>query len=102
MELVGPSHAKEFGHFLVEKAMSCTVRLDPLAVEDELRNGPLSDMPDNFLRGAGAGLDINLGVGNLVLFKEPFGFAAIAAPRSGIHQNMHPSIISITTTTTEA
>jgi hypothetical protein len=29
-----------------------------------------------------------------VFFKEAFGFAAIAAPRSGIDQHMHPFIIS--------
>jgi hypothetical protein len=29
-----------------------------------------------------------------VLFKEAFGFAAIAAPGSGIDQHLHPPIIS--------
>lgn len=81
----------------MEKSAAWTVRLYPFAIDDELRNGPLAYLSDNFLRGAGVGLDINLGIGNLVLFKEPFSFAAIAAPRSGIHQNMHLSIISTAT-----
>jgi hypothetical protein len=29
-----------------------------------------------------------------VLFEEALGFAAVAAPRSGIDQNLHPPIIS--------
>jgi hypothetical protein len=90
MELVGAADAKQLGHFLVEKAMACAVRLDPFAIEDELRDGPFAHLADNFLCGAGAGFDINFGIGNLVLFEEAFGFAAIAAPRSGIDQNMHP------------
>jgi hypothetical protein len=94
MELAGPRHAEEIGHLLVKKAMACAVRLDPFAVDDELGDGPFAHMSDDFLCRPRAGLDINFGVGDLVLFEEPFGFAAIAAPHSGIHQNLHPSIIS--------
>jgi hypothetical protein len=94
MELVGPGHAEEIGHLPVKETMACTVRLNPFAVDDELRDGPFAYLPDDFLCRPRASLDINLCIGNLVLFKEPFSFAAIAAPRSGIHQNMHPSIIS--------
>jgi hypothetical protein len=97
MELIGPGHTEELGHFLVEKPFAGTVRLNPFTVEDELWDSPFAHMPDDFLCRPGVGLDINFGIGNLVLFKEPFSFAAIAAPRSGIHQNMHPSIISTTT-----
>ena len=73
--------------------MACTVRLDPFAIDDELRDGPFANMLDDFLCRPWAGFYINFCIGNLVLFKEPFSFAAIAAPRSGIHQNMHPFII---------
>jgi hypothetical protein len=94
MELVGLGYAEEIGHFPVKKAVACTVRLDPFAVDNELRDGPFAYLPDDFLCRPRAGLDINFGVGDLVLLEKPFGFAAIAAPVSGIHQNMHPSIIS--------
>jgi hypothetical protein len=79
---------------MVEKALAWTVRLNPFAVNDELGDGPLAHLPDNFFGGARTGLDIDLGIGDQVLFEETFGFAAIAAPRSGIDQHMHPSIIS--------
>jgi hypothetical protein len=93
MELIGPGDTEELSHFLVEKPFAYTVGLDPFTVENELRDGPFAHMADDFLCRPGVGLDINFGIGNLVLFKEPFSFAAIAAPRSGIDQNMHPSII---------
>jgi hypothetical protein len=95
--VVGAADPKEFFHFLVEKSAAWAVRLYPFAIDDELRNGPLAYVSDNFLRSAGAGLDINLGVSNRVLLEEAFGLAAIAAPRSGIHQDLHTSIITTTT-----
>jgi hypothetical protein len=97
MELISPGHTEKFGHFLVEKPFAHAVGLDPFTVEDELRDGPFAYMPDHFLCRPRAGLDINLGVSDLMLFKEPFSFAAIAAPRSGIDQNLHLSIISTAT-----
>jgi hypothetical protein len=94
MEPAAGVDAKKFCHFLVEKAMTRAVGLNPFAIEDELRDGPLAHLSDNFLRGSGVGLDIDLGISDLVLFKEAFSFAAIAAPRRGIDQHMHPAIIS--------
>ena len=79
----------------MQKALAGTVGLDPLAVEDELRNGSLAYLADDLLGGAWNTFNIDLGVGNLVFLKETFGFAAIAAPGSGIDQQMHPLIISI-------
>ena len=64
----------------MEKALPRAVRLDPFSIEDELRDGPLTNMPDDFLGSARSVLNVDFGVGNLVPFKEPFGFAAIAAP----------------------
>jgi len=71
---------EKLGHFLVEKALARAVRLDPFAVDDELGNGPLADLPDDLVGGARVGLNIDLGIGDQVLFQEAFGFAAIAAP----------------------
>jgi hypothetical protein len=86
-------HAEEVGHLLVEKAVARAVRLNPFAVDDELRNRPFANVLDDFLSRSGGALNIDLGIRNLVLFKESFGLAAIAAPRSGINQNLHPPII---------
>jgi hypothetical protein len=86
-------HAEEVGHLLVQKAVAWAVRLDPFAIDDELRNRPFANVLDDFLSRPGGALNIDLGVRNLVLFKESLGLAAIAAPRSGIDQNLHPSIL---------
>ena len=60
--------------------MARAVRLDPFTVDDELGDGALAYLADDLFGGARAGLDIDLGIGDQVLFKEAFGFAAIAAP----------------------
>lgn len=78
----------------MKETLAWTVGLDPFAVEYELRDRPLAHIADNLIRGARAGFDIDFREGNLVLLQEAFGFAAVAAPGSGIDQHMHPLIIS--------
>ena len=68
----------------MEEASACTVRLDPFAIQDELRDSSLAHVTDKLVRGAGSVLDVDLGIGDLVSFEEFLGFAAIAAPRSRI------------------
>jgi hypothetical protein len=92
-ELAGLGHSKQRAHLVVQEAAARTVRLDPFAVDYELRDRSFAYVPDQLVRGVGGGFNIDLGIGNLVLFKEPFGFATIAAPWSGIDQHMHPFII---------
>ena len=77
----------------MKEALAGTIRLDPFAINYKLRDGSLADVTDHLIGGAGAGLDIDFGEGNLVLLQEPFGFAAISAPGSGIDQHMHLLII---------
>ena len=79
----------------MQKALPGAVRLDPFPIQHKLRDGPLAYVPHNFLSGARGAFYIDLGVGDLVLIEEPFGFAAIAAPRSGINQHFHPVIIML-------
>ena len=67
---------------MMEESPAWTVRLDPFAFDYELGNGPFADIADNFLGSAWDALDIDLGIGDLVLLEEAFGFAAIAAPGS--------------------
>ena len=86
---MGAADTKKLRHFLVEKAAPGSVRLDPLAIDHELGDGPFAYMPDDFLGGTGAALDVNFSVGNLVLLKKSFGLAAISAPGGGIHQTEH-------------
>jgi hypothetical protein len=87
---------EELSHLAVEKALARPVRLDPFAVDDELWDGSLAYVLDYFVSGSGAGLDIDLGVGDAVLLKKALSFAAIAAPSRGIDQNLHPLMISTT------
>ncbi len=54
----------------MEEASAWTVRLDPFAIQDELRDSSLAHVTDNLVRGAGAGLDVDLGIGDLVFFEE--------------------------------
>jgi hypothetical protein len=79
----------------MQKALPGTIRLDPFSVQHELRDGPFAYMPHNFLCGPRGVFDVDLGVGNLMPIEEPFGFAAIAAPRSGINQQFHLVIIML-------
>jgi hypothetical protein len=80
----------------MQKALSRAIRLDPFSVQHKLRDGPLAYVTHNFLSRARGIFYIDLGVGDLVLIEEPFGFAAIAAPRSGINQQFHLLIIMLT------
>jgi len=98
MEGTGPggaSNPKKLAHLLMQEALAGTVRLYPLAVNDKLRDGSLADVADHFIGGAGAGLDIDLGVGDLVFLEELLGFATIAAPRCGIDRHVHALIIPV-------
>jgi hypothetical protein len=74
----------------MEEALAWTVGLYPFAVDDELGDRSLAYMADDFVRSAGSGLDVNLGVGDLVFIEKALGLADIAAPGSGIDQYMHP------------
>jgi hypothetical protein len=89
------AHPEQLRHFFVEKAPVWTVRLDPFAVYDKLRDGSLTHVSDNLLRSARGVLDVDFGIGNPVFFKKAFGFAAVAAPRGGIDQHMHLFIIPV-------
>jgi hypothetical protein len=77
----------------VQEALAWTIGLNPFAIDYELRDGTLAHVPDELFCGPGAGLDIDLGIGDLVFVEETLSLAAIAAPCSGINQHMHCSII---------
>jgi hypothetical protein len=85
---------EKLGHFLVQKALSGAVRLNPLPIDDKLWNRPLTNVANHFVGRLRVGLDIDLSVGNAVLFQKSLSLAAIAAPRSGVDQNVHSPILS--------
>lgn len=76
----GLGHAEELGHFVVQKAFSWLVGLDPLAVENELWNRALAGVGDHLLCSTWRRFDIDFGEGNCVLGQKALGCATIAAP----------------------
>lgn len=71
MEPVRPelvvADAEQLRHFGVEKSASGSVRLNPFAIEHELRDGALAGVADHLIRRAGRSFDIDLFVGDRVL-----------------------------------
>jgi hypothetical protein len=51
--LTRSTQSEQFPHLLIEEAFAATVGLNPFAVEDELRDGALAGLPDDFFGGAG-------------------------------------------------
>jgi hypothetical protein len=74
--------SEPFGHFGVEEAAAGAVGLDPLAINDELRDGAFADVSEDFFGGAGGCLDVDFGERNAVGIEEAFGLSAITAPGS--------------------
>jgi len=64
----------------MEKALARPVRLDPLAINDKLRDCPFTGSAHNLFGSAGGGLDVNFFVGNTVLLQKALGHPAIGAP----------------------
>src|SRR5436305_3475565 len=85
--------AEPFRHFLIEKAFSRTVGLEPFAVDDKLRDGALAGATDDFLGGAGSGFDVDLLIGELVLVEEALGDAAVGAPEGRVEGDLHAQYI---------
>ena len=79
-EEVFVADAEEFGHLVVEEAEAGLVGLDPFAVEDELGDGSLAYVGDDFVGCTGGVFDVDLGEGDVVGGEEALGFAAVAAP----------------------
>ena len=74
--------AEEFGHLVIEEAFARFIGLDPLAVENELRDGSLAGVLDDEFGGAGGVLDVDFGVGDLVGLEEALGLTTITTPGS--------------------
>lgn len=73
--------------------MAETIGLDPLAVNDELRDGAFAGAFDDFFGGAGRGLNINVSKRDVVLLQKPLGDAAIGTPKSRIDGHLHGAYV---------
>ena len=80
MEPAAAVDAKKFRHFLVQKSVTRTVRLDPFAIEDELGDGALAGVGDDEVCRAWGGLDVDFLERDVVRGEEALGFAAVATP----------------------
>src|ERR1035438_2533698 len=69
-------------HFGVEETAARAVGLDPLAIDDELRNGALADVGEHLFGRAGSLLDVDFGVGDFVNLEKALGLATVTAPGS--------------------
>jgi hypothetical protein len=81
---LGFANAQPLGHLVVEKSFAWDVGLNPLAVDYELRNGPLAGAFNDLIDRAGGSFDVNLFVDNIVFGKKALGLAAIGAPGGGV------------------
>lgn len=64
----------------MEEAFSRSIGLNPLSVENKLRNGTLAGVGDDLVGGAGSRLDVDFGKGDGVQVEEALSLAAVAAP----------------------
>lgn len=88
----GSGDSQTGGHFIVEKALSGKIGLNPFAVNDELWDGALAGTLDDFVSRTGGGFDVNVGEGDIVLREEALGGTAVGAPGSGIDDEFHSCI----------
>ena len=76
-----------------EEAAAGGVGLEPFAVDDELGNGALAYVADDFGGGGGVDVDIDFGVWDTVGIEKLLGGAAVPAPPGGIDLDLHPVIV---------
>lgn len=65
---------------VVKHAAPRCIGLEPLAVDHQLRYGPLAHVAQHLIRRGGIVVDVDLGVLNAVGVKKLLGLAAIPAP----------------------
>lgn len=76
-----------------EQAAAGGVGLEPFAVNDELGDGALADVAEDFGGGSGISVDVDFGVRNTVGIEKLLGGAAVPAPPGGIDLDLHPVIV---------
>ena len=94
MSLTTRVYAEEFGHLVVQEALAGLVGLDPLAVEDELRDAAFAGLGDDLVGGAGGRFDVDLGEGNRMRGEKALGLATVAAPIGRIDKKIHRDIVA--------
>jgi hypothetical protein len=76
-------------HFFIEKTVPWAIRLDPLSINDKLRNGAFAGALDHLVGGAGGGFNVDVFVRNVVLGEKTLCLPAIRTPGRGINDDVH-------------
>ena len=76
----GAPDSEQLAHLFVQEALAWTIGLNPFAIDHELRDGSFAYVLDDLFRGSWGGLDIDLGVRDLVFIEESFSLTTVAAP----------------------
>ena len=74
---------------IVQQPATRFVRLKPLPVDDQLRDGPFADVANHLVGSSRIRVDVDLGVGDSVRIEELLGCSAVAAPRSRVDPDVH-------------
>ena len=82
-------NSQPLSHFLVQEALAGAIRLNPFAINHELRNGPFAGALDDFFSRAGGGFDVDFREREIVTFQEASGFAALRAPEGGVESDVY-------------
>lgn len=89
----GARDSETLVQLVIEQPVARPVRLKPLAVDDQLRDGPLAYVAHNLGRGIRISVHIDLCVGDAVGIKKLLGCAAVAAPCRRINLHVHVNIV---------
>jgi hypothetical protein len=73
--------AEALAHLCMKEAAADAIRLHPFTIDDELRDSTLAYVTQDFIGRPGSGLDVDLGVRDLVMVEKALGFAAVPTPR---------------------
>jgi hypothetical protein len=90
--LLGLFYAQALSHFLVQEAFAGPVRLHPLAVNDELRDGAFTRLLDYFVSGSGRVFNIDFTERDFMALEKALGFPAVWTPEAGIDSYFHRDI----------
>jgi len=81
--------------FIEKQAAARFVGLEPLTVDDQLRDGSLAHVTHDLGRGGGIKIDVDLRVYDSVGVEKLLGCPAIAAPGSGVNLHLHIAILAV-------
>ncbi len=86
---LGARNSEPLVQLVIKQAPARFIRLEPLAVNHQLRNSALAHVAHYLGRRRGIGIDINLSVSKAMRVKKPFCREAVTAPGRRIDLNRH-------------